>query len=410
MPITIDDPNFSVYRLVERIEEQSATMSHRQTMSLISKEIENSTLVDGVRSRIFASFQKLSRFLPLVPRYEQMAGLAESIYVFGIPDVEPPLIPNVHYVYLDANDQLAKEWFLVSFCKDYASALATEELTHMDDPDHTRVFKGVWTFDVGLTAILEEWLSSTVGARPLLIEEEDINMSKQGQLVNNIVNRMLLNVMVDTRPDRAAIIQGEVRGIIKDNLFPLIEQKSHEQQYGTREQEVVILFSDIRDFTGLTQKIKPRDLVERVLNPYLSTVSEVVYQHGGMVDKFLGDGVLAVFGLDAPGQDDANNALAAAKEMLQRLKHYPDMPPVGVGLACGTVLVGEIGSKLRHEDTVIGDAVNTAQRLSQYGSGDIWLSDSIYRMLTQRSHVHPEGRITLKGKAGEEPVFRVTPA
>lgn len=162
------DPQFSVYKLVERVQKTSTVINHRRTMSLISYEIENSILLDGSRPRLFSAFQYLSKFMKQRARYEQMAKLAESIYVFGVPDVTPPSIPNVHYIHLKPTDRLAKEWFIVAYGGDTYSALATEELTQITDPDAERRFKGIWTFNQNMVSILHDWLSSAVDAPPLL--------------------------------------------------------------------------------------------------------------------------------------------------------------------------------------------------------------------------------------------------
>lgn len=166
MPIAID-PTLSVYALAARVADSSTMINHRRTMTLISYEIENAVLHDGARARIFSGFQRMSFFLPQVKRYQRLAQRAESIYVFGVPDVPLPNIPNVTYVMISPRDQFAREWFLVADAPDYASILATEELTNWDDPDDQRTFKGVWSFDDRIVSIVQEWLSSLVDARPL---------------------------------------------------------------------------------------------------------------------------------------------------------------------------------------------------------------------------------------------------
>jgi len=166
MPIAID-PTLSVYALAARVADSSMMISHRRTMTLISYEIENAVLHDGARARIFSGFQRMSFFLPQVKRYTRLAERAESVYVFGVPDVPVPNIPNVTYVKISPRDQFAKEWFLLADAPDYASILATEELSSWDDPDDRRTFKGVWSFDDRIVTIVQEWLSSLVEARPL---------------------------------------------------------------------------------------------------------------------------------------------------------------------------------------------------------------------------------------------------
>lgn len=208
------DSAFSVYHLVERVQSSSTLLNHRQTMSYISYEIENATLVDNVSNRIFSGFQYLSKFIPQIPRYRRIASTAESVYVFGVADVEPPAIDNITYVRLQPTDQLAKEWFLISYGREYYSALATEELTKFTDPDHERMFKGIWTFDLNLVGIIEEWLTSLVDAHPLTFTQEQINLTKQIQLMSNSLTRLsdrISKPMPDVRETQKVVISDELR-------------------------------------------------------------------------------------------------------------------------------------------------------------------------------------------------------
>lgn len=180
----IMDPNFSVFRLSTRVADISTAIHHRRTMRIISNEIENAVLVDNVRPRVFSGFQKYSFFLPIADRYRRIAERAESVYVFGVPDVTPPPIPGLVYVDIKLTDQLAKEWFIVADAPDYISILATEELTSFSEPDENRAFRGVWSFDETIAGVAQEWLSNIVDARPLyptLIERDPRNNMKYMQ-------------------------------------------------------------------------------------------------------------------------------------------------------------------------------------------------------------------------------------
>jgi DICT domain-containing protein len=190
LPVTVD-PDVSVYALVERLPRQATFVHQRRTMQLISYEIENGCLVDGARTRIFSAFQYMSKFLPQVKRYEQLAARAEAVYVFGVPDVNPPPIPGVRYIWLHPESQLAKEWFLVSCGRDYMSALATEEQTRITDPDDQRIFKGIWSFDFELVTILNDWLSNLVRAPSLTIDEQDRNLNQQVRLMSQSMSRLV---------------------------------------------------------------------------------------------------------------------------------------------------------------------------------------------------------------------------
>lgn len=187
MTIVID-PEFSVYHLVERMTTKTL-LNHRRTMSFISREIENAGILEGAQGRIFSGFQVMSKFLPQVERYTRLAQVSESIYVFGVRDIDPPTIPNITYVFLEAEDQLAKEWFLIAHGEDYHSALATEELTHLTDPDELRQFRGFWTFDREMVKILEEWLSSAVDATPLFPFEPQYKTRRHLEIITRSQTR-----------------------------------------------------------------------------------------------------------------------------------------------------------------------------------------------------------------------------
>lgn len=133
---------------------------------------------------------------------------------------------------------------------------------------------------------------------------------------------------------------------------------------------VCVLFSDIRGFTTLSEHL-PAEAVVALLNRYFSRMTQVVHQHQGTVDKFIGDGLMAFFGAPNQLEAPALNAFAAARDMLASLEQLnaelaaEGRAPlaIGVGLHCGEAVIGHIGSAERHAYTAIGDTVNTASRL-----------------------------------------------
>lgn len=212
------DPAFSVYRLVER-RRSNALLNHRLTMNHISYEIENATILGSAQNRIFASFQRMSRFLPQAKRYRSLAAKAESIYVFGVPDVVPPEIENVVYVPLAPTDQMAKEWFVVSYGENYYSALATEELSHIDDPDKQRQFRGIWTFDIKLIRIMHDWLTSTVDAPPMSVVNVPHNPIKNAE----IILKGIMSLEVRLSNEGLSAEGQRIRGIVRDELVKTLE-------------------------------------------------------------------------------------------------------------------------------------------------------------------------------------------
>jgi len=229
------DPTFSVYRLTRRSMRDTAVMNHRRTMSVISSEIENATIIDGAETVIFSAFQRMSKFIPQVKRYRQLAAKAKHVYVFGAVDCPLPQIENLTYVPLKPADQLAKEWFLVSFGRDYFSALATEEISRIDDPDNMRKFKGVWSFDVFLVGILFEWLSNIVGLRLDLQNQTGHDYLKQAQLISNSIGRMTLRVMDNKGKDD--LVYTELEKIMQGSLHPAYHNIKETQTVETLQAE-----------------------------------------------------------------------------------------------------------------------------------------------------------------------------
>lgn len=139
---------------------------------------------------------------------------------------------------------------------------------------------------------------------------------------------------------------------------------------GGQRQQVTVLFSDIRSFTAFSEGQAPEAVVAR-LNEYFAAMTEVIFHYGGTLDKFLGDGLMALFGAPIPTADHAHQALAAAREMLARLEELNRLWEkrgerpfrIGIGINSGPVLVGNIGSPRRLEYTAIGEEVNLASRL-----------------------------------------------
>ena len=182
---------------------------------------------------------------------------------------------------------------------------------------------------------------------------------------------------------------------------------------GGKRKNVSVLFSDIRSYTTLTEKLQAEEVVV-MLNKYFEVMVDVVFEYGGTLDKYIGDALMAVFGSPAPLEDHAWCAMQTAVKMREKLTLFnqermanEELPiSIGMGVHSDEVVSGNIGSSKRMELTSIGDGVNLASRLEgaskQYGT-DLIISGNTYRDYTERLYVRELDFITVKGKS--EPVI-----
>lgn len=172
---------------------------------------------------------------------------------------------------------------------------------------------------------------------------------------------------------------------------------------GTRS-EASILFTDIRGFTAFSETREPEKVVE-ALNEYFSIATQYILEHGGYVDKFIGDAVLGVFGVPVPCADHAERAVKAAFYMQKAFQEKGKegnelLSRIGIGINSGVVVSGNIGSSVKMEYTVIGDSVNIASRLNGLaGAGEIILSQNTLLPIRDMLSVRDLPPQTVKGKA-----------
>lgn len=179
--------------------------------------------------------------------------------------------------------------------------------------------------------------------------------------------------------------------------------------------EVTVLFADLRNFTSLAEAQAPEDVM-RLLNELLGRLADAVLEWGGTLDKFLGDGLMAIWGAPVRREDDAEAAVSAALRMQQLVKErnaaYPADQAVelGIGINGGVVIAGSLGNARRTEYTVIGDPVNVASRLCALAAGgEILVGESTAGRLSHLGSLEPLPPARVKGKARPVPLFRVTP-
>ena len=186
---------------------------------------------------------------------------------------------------------------------------------------------------------------------------------------------------------------------------------------GGKRANVTVLFSDIRGFTSMSEQMTPQQVSE-ILNEYFTEMEPIITQYNGIINKFIGDAVMAIFGEPIQDKNHASNAVKCAYGMLQKVKELqkkwaqegkPKIE-IGVGIATGEVFVGNIGSINRMEYTVIGDTVNLASRLEGYNKTyktKLLISPATYEEVKGIVDVIKISDVQIRGKANKMDIYEV---
>ena len=203
---------------------------------------------------------------------------------------------------------------------------------------------------------------------------------------------------------------------VTPEIVDLILANPDNQWMKGSEVEATVLFVDIRGFTTLSEDKEPESIVE-LLNDYFARVTDIVVKHGGHINKFVGDGAMAVFGTPVPTPQHAEAAVMAALDIqeeiarLDREKKMEDVAiQVGIGVNSGAMVAGNLGSQRKMEYTVIGDNVNVASRLtSRAKAGEILISRQTYESIKNKSSLKIEKRriASVKGRKMKIAIFNV---
>lgn len=223
--------------------------------------------------------------------------------------------------------------------------------------------------------------------------------------------------------DRSALINAFVTSVatrLGEQLTPddlqELERLSHELLENQRilsaprPQHVIVLLADLRGFSAISATTPPLQIIE-ILNRYFGAMSSIIQDYDGAIDKFMGDSVMALFGVPEPRDDDLQRALCCAVRMQQAMLEINQasvgqgLPEIyaGIGINGGEVMTGSFGCKLHHEYTVIGDDVNLAARIEGYSlRGQILLSEQCYQQAAELVEIGSVNQVRVKGK--EQPV------
>jgi adenylate cyclase len=209
-------------------------------------------------------------------------------------------------------------------------------------------------------------------------------------------------------------IQSAFGRYVSDYVLNQLLETGADGTLGGTEREVTILFADIRRFTRLSEGMKASDVVA-LLNEVFQLASDRILEHGGTIDKFIGDSVMAYFGAPVPDVDHPLQATRAAVAIQQALaernsRFAPDAlhVEIGVGIHTGVVVVGTIGSDRRSDFTAIGDAVNVAHRLEKLARpSQILVSEAVQRRVRAALRLRFEGERQLSGRLEPVHVYSV---
>ncbi|MCB1179905.1 MAG: adenylate/guanylate cyclase domain-containing protein [Leptospiraceae bacterium] len=228
-----------------------------------------------------------------------------------------------------------------------------------------------------------------------------------------------------TSSNKEMMIEANTKKLMERYLPPQLigELYTHNASLepGGKIQRVSILFSDIRSFTSISESMSPEEIVY-FLNDYLSDMTEIIFNHQGTIDKFIGDAIMTIFGAPIQGKDDALRAIKTAIEMNFNLSNFNKKHPqlekgleVGIGIHTGEVIAGNIGSDKRLDYTVIGDAVNLSSRiqdLTKFYKCPILISESTKDELSndtidQGFVTREVDKVIVKGKTESVKIFEI---
>ncbi|NUN48309.1 MAG: FHA domain-containing protein [Candidatus Brocadiae bacterium] len=233
--------------------------------------------------------------------------------------------------------------------------------------------------------------------------------------VSNQAAMALENARLYATVNQQAKVRANFERFLSPNVVEQIVDGSKKIELGGKSQEVTVLFSDIRGYTALSEKLSADQMI-RLLNEYFQEMTAEIFRFEGSLDKFIGDALLAVFGSPFRGPDDSDRAIQCALAMQEKLKRMnaewaqrgQPVIEMGIGINTGVAALGMVGSEQRMEFTVIGDVVNTASRLcGAAGPGQILVARQTIDRVQPIFDWRALDALKLKGKEKEFEVVEV---
>ena len=225
----------------------------------------------------------------------------------------------------------------------------------------------------------------------------------------------IVGSFIEERIRRKGILKVFRKYMAPQIVDELSKDRNFKIELGGRSCDIAVLFVDIRGFTTLSETLTP-EVVVAVLNDYLKAVTEAVFKHGGMIDKFIGDAVMAVYNAPLDLENYHKKAVLTGIDIVKGIdalnislkERYGITIGCGVGVHCGRAVVGNIGSDYRMDYTAIGDTVNISERLEGIAkAGEVLISREVKNELKDEFKVVPIGEQSLKGKHDKIEVYRM---
>ncbi len=284
------------------------------------------------------------------------------------------------------------------------------------------VFPSLWSHLEPLVVYIRQ------GRRPTVAQEVELKLAQRGTIRLQVAVSTLrepeqgqggVTIVVEDLTEQRRLEAREhlIRETFRRYVSPVVVQRLLEEpaivQLGGRRQEVTVLFADLRGFTSFSERLAPEKLVE-ILNCYLTIGAEAVLKEEGMLDKFIGDAVMAIFNAPLPQPDHALRAVRAALQIRQAVQKYhgtvalPGYLHYGIGIAVGEAVVGNIGTAQQLSYTAIGTCVNLAKRLEERAAaGQILLTEEAYRRVQEQVQARPLAPIAIAGLREPVRVYEV---
>jgi adenylate cyclase len=248
-------------------------------------------------------------------------------------------------------------------------------------------------------------------------EEDTMNINLAALPLRDSKNKSLGVVIVADDITQEQRLMSTLSRYVTRQIAEQLLKDRESLKLGGQRSRVAVLFSDIRNFTTLSERFDAEEVVT-MLNEYFSLMIDPIFKYEGTLDKFIGDAIMAVFGAPVSHDDDAERAVRAAIEMRTALRHYNRLraqrgeEPIetGIGIALGDAISGNIGSEQRMDYTVIGDTVNVASRLeglSKNYETKVLVNEGIHNAVKDRIPCLDLGLAHVKGKEGDVHVYGV---